>query len=324
MSVGQQQAGPAIVVGEITAADPCIYEEISSPWEILATPIGTGTFGYRKSYLVTPALILYQETFASAVRVQGLTPAGMFGFSVPVRLGARSAFWGKPFTESGLPASMPGGLDAVVDARQTHLIGLFSLDFVRRTLPEQCVLYLERAASRRLLPMPPGGTNRLGRWMLGVLDAALHRPEVLRHAAAVCSLEQDLLQHLVEACRLASAASPQPDTPLRRRGLDRALEFLRSADPASVTVPELCRIAGVSQRTLEYAFRESFQLTPSGFLRLQRFHAARRALAAACSSNAAVAGIAHQLGFFELGRFAAQYKRLFGELPSQTLARTPG
>jgi len=88
-----------------------------------------------------------------------------------------------------------------------------------------------------------------------------------------------------------------------------------------LTVPELCEAIGASQRTLEYAFRESFDLTPPAFLRLQRLHTTQRRLMTSCRNNATVADIAHEQGFYELGRFAADYKRLFGELPSQTLRR---
>ena len=42
----------------------------------------------------------------------------------------------------------------------------------------------------------------------------------------------------------------------------------------ALNIPELCEASGVSMRTLEYGFRETFGLTPLSFLRLLRFHAA--------------------------------------------------
>ena len=97
------------------------------------------------------------------------------------------------------------------------------------------------------------------------------------------------------------------------------LEYLREADSSMVTVPELSRIAGVSIRTLEYAFREKFDLTPLGYLRLMCLHEARRKLMRATPRQTTVAEIAAEAGFFHLARFAANYRRLFDELPSQTL-----
>ena len=109
----------------------------------------------------------------------------------------------------------------------------------------------------------------------------------------------------------------------RRHGLERALEYLREKDSSSLSIPQLSTIAGVGQRTLEYAFRETFDLTPLGFLRLKCFHRARRMLMTTRQGEATVADIAHRNGFYELGRFATSYKRLFRELPSQTMAQPP-
>ncbi|MBL8254627.1 MAG: helix-turn-helix domain-containing protein [Candidatus Competibacter sp.] len=50
-------------------------------------------------------------------------------------------------------------------------------------------------------------------------------------------------------------------------------------------------------------------------------HEIRRRLLTSCRKDASVADIAHHQGFYELGRFASDYQRLFGELPSQTLGR---
>jgi len=48
---------------------------------------------------------------------------------------------------------------------------------------------------------------------------------------------------------------------------------------------------------------------------------ARRALSRADSARTTVTAIALDHGFGELGRFSVQYRRLFGESPSETLRR---
>jgi len=55
-------------------------------------------------------------------------------------------------------------------------------------------------------------------------------------------------------------------------------------------------------------------------MRMRRFHAVRRALLAARQGSVNVAHIAHSHDFYELGRFAVDYRNLFGERPSETLA----
>jgi AraC-like DNA-binding protein len=52
-------------------------------------------------------------------------------------------------------------------------------------------------------------------------------------------------------------------------------------------------------------------------------HLARRALVQAASGTATVTTIATDNGFWELGRFAVEYRALFGEAPSTSLRRPP-
>ncbi len=82
---------------------------------------------------------------------------------------------------------------------------------------------------------------------------------------------------------------------------------------------ELCRVAGTSERTLQYAFKDGFGMSPQEFMTRRRLHSVRRALLASDPDSVFVGDLAMKHGFFELGHFAGKYRRLFGELPSKTL-----
>jgi AraC family ethanolamine operon transcriptional activator len=84
-------------------------------------------------------------------------------------------------------------------------------------------------------------------------------------------------------------------------------------------VEQLAAAAGVSERTLRDAFQHYFGLAPLRYLNRRTLHQVRSALKAADPSAATVTSIATKFGVWELGRFARDYRVLFGELPSQTL-----
>jgi AraC family ethanolamine operon transcriptional activator len=86
------------------------------------------------------------------------------------------------------------------------------------------------------------------------------------------------------------------------------------------TVVDICEALGVSERTLQYAFREYAGMSPVSYLRICRLNRVRAALTASDPKETTITKVAMRFGFLHLGRFSGDYKRLFGETPSETLA----
>ena len=312
------------LIGSLEVDDPVLYEEIARPWDFCVSPLTAGPFVHRKEFLLTPAFALYQDSFQCPSRVFGMTPPGLLGFAVPIRLGRRSTFWNDSLHEQGLPASPPGALEASIDAGQVHLIVLISLEFIHRTLAPEVASALLSAAATRVLPASGAKIDELKRRLLCTLRQAHRRPMMLEHPAVLRALEADLLARLLKTVELPGLSAERRPSPIKRqRGLDRALEILRDADLSALTVPRLCGESGVSQRTLEYAFLDTYGMTPLAFLRRWRFHAVRRQLRLAPAGSLTVTQAAYAQGFYQLGRFTAEYRQLFGEGPLETLRWTP-
>jgi AraC family ethanolamine operon transcriptional activator len=84
-------------------------------------------------------------------------------------------------------------------------------------------------------------------------------------------------------------------------------------------VTDLCEAAEVSERTLQYAFKEVMGLTPVAYLTRLRLHRVRHALRTATQASTTVTAEALRWGFWHFG----DYKDCFAELPSDTLRRKP-
>jgi len=89
--------------------------------------------------------------------------------------------------------------------------------------------------------------------------------------------------------------------------------------PETIQIADLCRALHLSRRTLQRAFTETLGVGPARYLTLKRLTAVRTALSRSDPAATTVTDTALQHGFWELGRFAKDYRRLFGEKPSQTL-----
>ena len=103
--------------------------------------------------------------------------------------------------------------------------------------------------------------------------------------------------------------------------LRRAKALIEEREHEHVSVADLVGATGVSERTLRDAFKESFGVGPKRYLQLRALHQVKRSLDLANPDEASVARVLAQHGEWEFSRFAARYRRLFGELPSETLQR---
>ena len=316
-------APPPLIVntGQIRESDPAAFELNSQPWELMIKPLDNNAFNHYKSYLVTPSFILYKSSYSSAIHVQGLTPEGMLGINIPLKFGKRSVFWNSPINTHGLPASLPGGLDIVIDAGQINVVVLIEFSLLERMLTINQVTALKNAASRRQLPIIENALGSFTQWLLKLLNDAQQQTDIFTQAQVLQSIEEDFLQQLLNVVRLPSQTSTKEPRQKRRKGFEVALEFLREADLSSLSIPEICSKTGVSQRTLEYAFQENLNQTPVSFIKKLRLHSIRRKLLTADSSELTIADTAHKYGIYDMGRFASIYKKNFGELPSQTLLK---
>jgi AraC family transcriptional regulator, ethanolamine operon transcriptional activator len=138
--------------------------------------------------------------------------------------------------------------------------------------------------------------------------------------------QDELLETLLATLDTASSFEPKPGERTRhahslvvRAAEDHALSPID--EPVQIT--DLCRAAGVSERTLQYAFKEVMGLSPRDYLVRVRLHRVRQALLAASQRTSTVSVEALKCGFWHFGEFSRAYKDCFGELPSETLRRAP-
>jgi AraC family ethanolamine operon transcriptional activator len=134
------------------------------------------------------------------------------------------------------------------------------------------------------------------------------------------AIQSQLLGAVTELL-LSTSASADCETPRKRflacrRALRHAEKLKRP-----VSVDDLAAQAGVSRRSLEVGFRETLGISPRRYLRYMRLNGLHRDLRRASLEQTTVKEAATHWGFVELGRTAVEYRELFGEPPSTTLAQ---
>lgn len=106
------------------------------------------------------------------------------------------------------------------------------------------------------------------------------------------------------------------------RAIVRAAMESVAASPRPVAISDLCGVVGVSRTKLFDSFSSEFSVSPAQFIRNMQLTDVRNFLANEEAPPRSVKDAMLKHGVLNGGRFAANYRRLFGENPSETLART--
>jgi AraC family ethanolamine operon transcriptional activator len=165
-------------------------------------------------------------------------------------------------------------------------------------------------------------------WGKRLVDTAARQPALFNERKNErAGAHVELLETLLATLGVANDFEPDRSDRTRQAHslvVKLAEDYALSHPDDHLYVSDLCRVAAVSERTLEYAFKEVMGLTPMTYLIRLRLHRVRQALLAASQGSTTVSAEALEWGFWHFGEFSRAYKECFGELPSDTLRRKPG
>jgi len=154
----------------------------------------------------------------------------------------------------------------------------------------------------------------------------LHGPE--QYPAAVRSFKSsvaDLLWGMTVNPRSDQSLKYRQYTAARAvRVFQRARDYIHQRLEDGISIVAMCREIGVSRRSLEAAFRSVIGNSPGNFIRALQLNRVRRDLSSYGSAGLSIGGIAARHGIWHWSRFSHYYREMFGELPSQTRARSIG
>ncbi|WP_076258652.1 helix-turn-helix transcriptional regulator [Intrasporangium flavum] len=169
-------------------------------------------------------------------------------------------------------------------------------------------------------------TARRGRALSEAIEdaaRALAHPATAEHALSRQAVSHAVATAVLHAFPTTADISPtvaDREDAASSTALSRALDHIEAHAADPLTLAELADAAGVTPRALQQAFRRHLETTPSEYLRRVRLDRARRDLSLGQRDDGTtVTDVAMRWGFYHQGRFAAAYRRRFGEAPHETL-----
>jgi AraC family ethanolamine operon transcriptional activator len=259
-------------------------------------------------------------SFGRALHQRGEPPRGMRTIGVPADPTQR-IFFRNRWSHSNQLMFFPSGSE--MDSVSVPGFHVFSVSFpeslLSRTSQELGGTDFEGLlAGREVVDCSPGLMQSVRHQISEFVESAGREGVRGQSESVTQDRGLDLLQSIIEILTLDGDPRLPELSRTRELAVSRSLELIDASAREPLSVADLRRAAGVSRRTLEYAFQERFGLSPKAYLLARRLDGARAELRQD-HDDLSVTRIANRWDFDHLSRFAAFYRRQFGELPSETI-----
>ena len=296
--------------------DVDVLAESTRGYDLDILQLDRARFHGRILQWITPQLIVTRGTFNCRLQQTGQPPPGYRTFVVPMNDAMQLLWRGHHITGNHL-LLFPDGSDlfaASGDHFDVYTVSIRESGLLSATCGAEQDRLARLLHTAEILSLPFASIHRFRKCLLQL--------ERVRFAFCPASAgpPSDIVHRaLLELIREATAETSRRSSAMREAAVRRIRTQVLARPDTPPAIGDIGRAIGASQRTLNYAFREYFGMTAKAYVNRVRLNAVRRSLrAAAC--GAGVADAANAWGFWHMGQFAADYRKAFGENPSDTLA----
>ncbi len=290
-------------------------------WNQRYEQLSGGQFTGRFERLQLGRIHVFKETANRTLVQSGHVCTGMVAIGAVSQTGHGGRFCGTALQQGSV---FGGAAD-----REFHLLAGAGLELAAVAVPVEDLERLQQSLGdggapvnfkhQDVLPLAEGMAAGV-QALLHLAIAVAAEGRVANQPEARRMLGLSLSEAVLQCCQPLQTQRTSLASINKRRIVAKARAYMQQQPDVVLAVPDLCKAIGASRRALQYAFEEVLQVSPVTYLRLMRLNRVRADLQ--LGPNCSVGDVAARWGFWHLSRFAADYKALFGELPSLTLQRS--
>ena len=300
------------------------FSEATREWGFNWRQLGQGPLTAELSQVGVASALVTHIALNRGHEQQGSTPSGARTFGL-IEEGVTGVRWcDRAVSDRELLAFGRGGEYHAVSgpsfACQTVALSEERVAEVAATLDDPGVDSVLADGSARAATCDPEAVEELRNALRRVGEACASGPSIDVGCGLRNELESEIPARLLRTLASARGEVSPPSFGARELAIRRALPFIEAHQDGLITLADLCRATRLSRRTLHYAFKEHFGVTPKAYVTALRLDGVRRELVPR-DTPLRVADVADRWGFWHMGQFAADYRKQFGELPSETLKR---
>lgn len=293
-------------------------------WDVDFRVTQPGHYGAGIEQFAGQDLLVNIATFDKGTLQRGSTPSGMRTFALPGNLEGHTTWLDKEVETHSLMLFPKSG--------DLHCVAGGAMKMATLSVDEQLFEELGHAqpgGDSRAATDTKTSTLRAAHWqrlhhsVRLLLTFAVQYGHLPGSNAWMACLEEELTNSFVTSLPTATYSYGALTASAAARTTQRAISYIMDHLQQPLAIGEVSRALGCSRRSLETSFKRCTGTSLVPFIRFQRLSHCRDDLLNSTREIETVTMIARRWGFWHMSQFSMDYKKLFLELPSCTLARKP-
>ncbi len=214
-------------------------------------------------------------------------------------------------------------LDVVIKGSKTiiHTISISEEALISRLQKSEREIYNTIVSTKELVSMKLAEMEKLQEVFYKYIQSAEENPDLVHEKNFQVCLNEEFFSALIDVL-FSEEKSDYPEVKDRITQAWNELEsYIETHKNRPIMLNELSQAVGIGERSLFRLFNDRFNLSPKAYLNKLRLNGVRKDLSQISSAKKTITQVANSWGFWHMGQFAADYKQLFGELPSHTLSK---
>jgi len=299
-----------------------VLVESARAWQVDIIQLDKGTTDCDLLHVVSEQLILNFISFNRTIRLFGAPPSANWTFVLLSPVSSPWIWGGREISSQTIVVYQPGtDFDCVcMPGYKSFSFSMAPEVFERLCNDLKMPHLINKLINQKLVKCSQAKTSSLWDHAITYIQAFRGLSNEQRETEGFWEKKDELLKDLLIGLAEGISVTRKTKDDKINRIIKSVDEYLATNPFSLMTVRELCQIAQIRERSLQYSFRSLFGITPRGYLKAINLNRVKKELYKSRAEDVLISDVANKWGFWHMGQFAADYRQLFGEMPSETLA----
>ena len=299
-----------------------IFARVLNEYDIDLRQLDRGTFSGTLQRVTCDSVVINHIASTRRFEVHGIPPTGLRTFGIPTT-NCLPFTWRNKFSSGNT-------IQIYNPSTELEMVTHPFFEAIDISIPEEVFNKLNQQwgypeldkliGTREMVVCHPEIMKHLRDTLQTICTTVENKPDSLKHDIGLQDLIKYDVPHLLAQALMSADTKKIKIVPDKKsRILKLAIDYVKKTPHDKVSLNQFCSDNDINARSLQRAFIDQYGISPKSYAKAYHLNSVYKKLLQSNAKTTRIVDIASKHGFWHMSQFSTDYRRHFGELPSETL-----